>query len=86
MNTTTLVLQGIVKPDGTLELSEPLNLPAGRVQVTVQPLPEAVGRSEIDAQRQALRSEMEEEIQEAMRLQESARRARDVHDHQQEQE
>ena len=38
--TNTVVIQGIVKPDGTLELPEKVNLPAGQVQVTVTPLPE----------------------------------------------
>lgn len=38
--TNTVVIQGIVKPDGTLELPEKINLPAGQVQVTVTPLPE----------------------------------------------
>jgi hypothetical protein len=37
---STIVIQGIVKPDGTLELQEKVNLPAGQVQVTVTPLPE----------------------------------------------
>jgi hypothetical protein len=37
---SAVVIQGIVKPDGTLELPEKINLPAGRVQVTVAPLPE----------------------------------------------
>jgi hypothetical protein len=32
--------QGTVKPDGTLELDNPLPLPGGRVLVIVQPLPE----------------------------------------------
>ncbi len=39
MSLTTTTIQGTVKPDGTLELDEPLKLPAGRVVVTVQPLP-----------------------------------------------
>ncbi len=33
--------QGTVKPDGTLELDNPLPLPGGRVLVIVQPLAEA---------------------------------------------
>ncbi len=32
--------QGTVKPDGTLELDNPLPLPGGRVLVIVQPLPD----------------------------------------------
>ncbi len=35
-----VVIQGIVKADGTLELEEKIILPAGRVQVMVTPLPE----------------------------------------------
>ena len=35
-----VVIQGVVKPDGTLELQEKVTLPAGRVQVTVVPMPE----------------------------------------------
>ena len=37
---TPIVIQGTLKPDGTLELDEKVNLPAGRVQVLVQPLPQ----------------------------------------------
>ena len=33
-----VAVQGTLKPDGTLELDEPLPLPTGRVQVLVQPL------------------------------------------------
>jgi hypothetical protein len=41
MSPTAATLQGTVKPDGTLELDEPLKLPAGRVVVTVQVAPPA---------------------------------------------
>lgn len=37
---SAVVIQGVVKPDGTLELEEKVALPAGRVQVMVTPLPE----------------------------------------------
>ncbi len=40
MSATAVVVQGVVKPDGTLELEGKLLLPAGKVQVTVQPLPD----------------------------------------------
>jgi hypothetical protein len=40
MNTQAVVVQGVVKPDGTLEVQGKLALPAGPVQVVVQPLPE----------------------------------------------
>ena len=33
---TEVVVQGTVKPDGTLELSHPVNLPPGEVRVIVQ--------------------------------------------------
>src|ERR1700722_17309798 len=39
MNTTETVLEGTIQPDGTLVLDEPTKLPAGRVQILVQPLP-----------------------------------------------
>ena len=100
MSQTAIVVQGIVKPDGTLELDEKLNVPAGRVQVVVQPLPDLssdpfwlnveaiwagqaarghVPRSveDVESERKAVRQDMEEEIQEAMRIQEECRRSRD---------
>ncbi len=40
MSTPIAVVEGTVLPDGTLELREKLNLPAGRVQVTLVPMPE----------------------------------------------
>ncbi len=39
MRANTVVLQGLVKPDGTLELEGKVPLPAGRVSVTLQPVP-----------------------------------------------
>jgi hypothetical protein len=39
MSSTPIVLKGVVKEDGTLELSEKVNLPPGPVQVTVQAAP-----------------------------------------------
>jgi hypothetical protein len=33
---TEVVVQGTVKPDGTLELNQPVNLPPGEVRVIVQ--------------------------------------------------
>ena len=40
MAQVSAVVQGTLKPDGTLELDEKINLPPGRVQVVVvQPLP-----------------------------------------------
>ena len=36
---TSQVVDGVVKPDGTLELIEKLQVPAGKVRVTVEALP-----------------------------------------------
>ena len=35
-----VIVQGTLKPDGTLELDETVNLAPGRVQVTMVPVPE----------------------------------------------
>jgi hypothetical protein len=40
MSTPVVTVDGIVKPDGTVEVSEKVNLPAGKVQVTIAPWPE----------------------------------------------
>jgi hypothetical protein len=40
MSATHVVVEGTVKPDGSLELDSKLELPPGRVQLIVQPLPE----------------------------------------------
>jgi hypothetical protein len=40
MNAASVTLLGVVKPDGTLELEGKVALPAGKVQVTVQAVPE----------------------------------------------
>ncbi len=42
MNAAVVVVEGTVQPDGTLEVSQKVNLPAGRVHVTVQPVTESV--------------------------------------------
>jgi hypothetical protein len=36
MSQAIVILEGVVKPDGTLELPRKLDLPPGRVQVTVE--------------------------------------------------
>lgn len=36
MNASQIILQGTVRPDGTLELPGKLNLPPGQVRVTVE--------------------------------------------------
>lgn len=38
--TSPIVIQGVIRPDGTLELREKINIPPGPVQITVAPLPE----------------------------------------------
>jgi hypothetical protein len=98
MSQTAIVVQGIVTADGSLELAEKLNVPAGRVQVVIQPLqavssegfsqrmetmwadqktrghiPRSVEK--VETERQAFREEMEEEIQQAIRLQEECRKS-----------
>jgi hypothetical protein len=40
MSVPAVTLEALVKPDGTLDLSERIALPPGRVQVTIVPLPE----------------------------------------------
>ena len=39
MSATPIVTHGVIKPDGTLELEEKLNLPPGRVRVTLTVTP-----------------------------------------------
>jgi hypothetical protein len=46
MNGAEIVVHGSVKSDGSLELDEKLQLPAGRVQVTVQPVIEPTAPKE----------------------------------------
>ena len=42
MNAAAVVVEGTVQPDGTLEVTQKVNLPAGRVHVTVEPIAGAV--------------------------------------------
>jgi hypothetical protein len=42
MNAAVVVVEGIVQSDGTLEVTRKVNLPAGRVRVTVEPVAEPV--------------------------------------------
>jgi hypothetical protein len=46
MSAPPIILQGVVKPDGTLELFEKVNLPPGPVQVTVQAVPQPAAPAE----------------------------------------
>jgi hypothetical protein len=43
MSTSPVAVEATLKPDGTLQLDEKLTLPAGRVRIVVQPLPELPG-------------------------------------------
>ncbi len=38
MSSTPVVIHGIVRPDGSLELDQPVALPPGEVEITVQPV------------------------------------------------
>jgi hypothetical protein len=40
MSANEVIVQGTLKPDGTLELDERVNLAPGRVQVTMVPVPD----------------------------------------------
>jgi hypothetical protein len=40
MSATHVIVDGTIKADGSLELDSKLNLPPGRVQLIVQPLPD----------------------------------------------
>jgi hypothetical protein len=40
MSTNTVVIYGVVQPDGSLHLEGKIPLPAGKVQITVQAVPE----------------------------------------------
>ena len=42
MNTAAVIVEGTVRPDGTLEVTQKVDVPAGRVRVTVEPVPEPV--------------------------------------------
>jgi hypothetical protein len=39
MSTTVVTVEGVVRPDGTVEVAEKVSLPAGKVQVTLIPWP-----------------------------------------------
>lgn len=101
MSTPVVTVEGIVKPDGTVVVPDKVDLPPGKVQVTLVPLPELppddpfwqrmrkiwagqkarghVPRSveDVESEHRAFREETEDEIQEAIRLQEECRRARE---------
>jgi hypothetical protein len=51
MSQTAVVVQGTVKADGILQLDEKLNVPAGRVQVVIEPLPDVSSESADHEQR-----------------------------------
>jgi hypothetical protein len=100
MSATHVVVEGTVKPDGSLELDSNLELARARVQLFMQPLPglpkddpfwqmmernwahrkaaELAPRSteEIEAQRRAIRDDVEEKIERALRPQEKSAQLR----------
>src|SRR5262245_26770050 len=60
MSAPSIVVQGTVKPDGTLVLDQRVKLPAGRVLITIQPVPElAQGREDWWQTLQAARAVLE---------------------------
>ncbi len=46
MNLTQVIVEGTLKPDGSLEVAEKLGLPPGRVRVTVEVLDESASAGE----------------------------------------
>jgi hypothetical protein len=40
MNTTSIIVQGTIASDGTLTVDRKIPMPAGRVQITIQPAPD----------------------------------------------
>jgi Skp family chaperone for outer membrane proteins len=54
-----VVVHGRLRPDGTLELDERVNLPPGEVQVTIQPVAEEMGKENFAAFLQQVRAEQE---------------------------
>jgi hypothetical protein len=42
MYAAAIVVEGTVQPDGTLQVTQKVDLPAGRVHVTIQPVAEPV--------------------------------------------
>jgi hypothetical protein len=56
MSANAIVIHGVVKADGTLVLEDKVSLPAGKVQVTVQPMPEQIPCATAEGQEQAARA------------------------------
>jgi hypothetical protein len=42
MNASAVVLEGTIQPDGTLKVTQKVDLPAGPVRVMIQPVAELV--------------------------------------------
>lgn len=60
MNTSHLVVHGTLRPDGTLELPQPISFPPGPVEVTIRPLPaRALGQEDWWQYLQRARAELE---------------------------
>jgi hypothetical protein len=47
MNTETVVVEGVVRADGTLVVEGKVPLPAGKVSVTVKPVPKPLTGSDV---------------------------------------
>jgi hypothetical protein len=43
MSSDQVVVHGRIRPDGTLELNQPVGLPPGEVRVTIKPLASGAG-------------------------------------------
>ena len=85
MTTTPIIVHGTLTPDGNLSLDQNVSLPAGRVQITIDPMPEAISgqkdwwqrlqeaRAILDARGTGFRSEEEIEAEhEAFRAENNA--------------
>jgi len=46
MSSNQVVVQGVLKADGTLELSQPVPIRPGKVQVTLEPIADAVSAAD----------------------------------------
>jgi hypothetical protein len=104
MSVSETVIEGTLKPDGTLDLDQKPNLPPGRVKVVLRQeaepkTPKPLGAEffqmmegiwaaqkarghvprtveEVQAERSAMRGQMDDEIEAAVRLQEECRHRR----------
>ena len=59
MSETSNVVRGVLRPDGTLELAERPNLPAGEVEVTIRAVAQVVTGENLAEYVQRIRAERE---------------------------